>query len=137
MNHRGTACPPERVPGHQTQQQRLRRDPTGQPAETGDVAQRLHALLKLKMPYVLLHHIRHGHAQARGEILHRHPVLLFRVLKEVRQAIGESLRISRRIEFNGEFLALRHLPEVGNIGRDNGYTVSARQVRNTAATGGR
>lgn len=68
------------------------------------------------MPYVLLHHIGHGHAQARGEILHRHPVLLFRVLKEVRQAVGESLRISRRIKLNGEFLALRHLPEVGNIG---------------------
>jgi len=68
------------------------------------------------MPYVLLHYIRHGHAQACGKVLHRHPVLLFRVLKEVHQAIGEPLRISRRIEFDGEFLALRHLPEIGNIG---------------------
>jgi hypothetical protein len=73
-------------------------------------------LLKLEMPYVLLDHIGHGHAQARGEILHRHPVLLFRVLQEVRQAIGESLRISRGIKLDGEFFALRHLPEVSNIG---------------------
>jgi len=64
-------------------------------------------------------------------------MLFFRVLKEVRQAIGESLCIPRRIEFDGQFFALRHLPEVGNIGRDNRYTVSARQVRNAAATCGR
>ncbi|HEX6822623.1 MAG TPA: hypothetical protein VF123_11235 [Candidatus Sulfotelmatobacter sp.] len=80
------------------------------------MAQGLHSLLKLEMPYVLLHHVGHGHAQAGGEILHRHLVLLFRVLKKVRQAISESLRVSRRIEFDGEFLALRHLPEVGDIG---------------------
>jgi hypothetical protein len=116
MNHRGTACPPQRIPRHQAQQQRLRRDPARQPAEAGDVTQGLHALLQLEMPYVLLHYIGHGHAQARGEILHRHPVLFFRVLQEVRQAIGESLRISGRVKFDGEFLALRHLPEVGNIG---------------------
>jgi hypothetical protein len=116
MNHRRTACPSQRIPRHQAQQQRLRRDPAWQPAEAGDVAQRLHSLLKLEMPYVLLHHIGHGHAQARGEILHRHPVLLFRVLKEVRHAIGESLSISRGIKLNGEFFALRHLPEVSNIG---------------------
>lgn len=134
MNHRGTACPPQRVPGHQTQQQRLRRDPTGQPPEPGDVAQRLHSLLKLEMPYVLLHHVGHGHAQARGEILHRHPVLLFRVLKKVRQAIGQALGISRRIKFDGQFFPLRHLPEIGNIGRDNRHTVGACQVRNAAAT---
>jgi len=78
--------------------------------------ERLNSLLKLEVPQIFLHHVGHGHAQARGEILHRHPVLLFGVLKEVRQAIGESLGISRRIKLDGEFFALRHLPEVGNIG---------------------
>jgi hypothetical protein len=63
-------------------------------------------------------------------------VLLFRILKKVPQAIGQSLRISRRIEFDRKFFALRHLPEIGNVGRDNRHTVSACQVRNTAATGG-
>lgn len=86
------------------------------------------------MPYVLLHHIRHGHAQARGEILHGHPVLFFRVLQKVPQAIGKSLGISRRIKFDGEFFTLRHLAKIGDVGRDNRYPISACQVRNAAAT---
>jgi hypothetical protein len=89
------------------------------------------------MPYVLLHHVRHGHAQAGREILHRHPVLLFCVLKKVRQAIGQARGISRRIKFDREFFPLSHLPEISNIGRDNRYTVSACQVRHAAATGRR
>ena len=89
------------------------------------------------MPYVFLHHVRHRHAQARREILHRHPVLLFRVLKKIRQAIGQSLRSSRWIKFDGEFFALCHLPEIRNVSGDNRYTVGAGQVRNAAAAGRR
>ncbi len=88
------------------------------------------------MPYVFLHDVGHGHAQGRREILHGHLVLLLRVLKKVRQAISQSLSFSGRIKFDGEFFPLRHLPEIRNIRGDNRYTVSARQVRNAATTGG-
>jgi hypothetical protein len=44
------------------------------------------------------------------------------------------MHVSRWIKFHRQFLALRHLPEVSQIGGDNGYTVGARQVSDTAAS---
>lgn len=101
MNHCGAACPAERIPRHQSQQQRFRGNPPGQPPEARNVAQSLHALLQLEMAYVLLYDIGHGHAQGGREILHRHLLLLVRVLKKRKQAVGQSDSIARGIEIDG------------------------------------
>lgn len=63
-------------------------------------------------------------------------MLLF-VLQQFNQAIGQSLRVAGRIELDRKIFSLRHLPEVGEIGADDRHSVSTRQVRDAAASGGR
>jgi hypothetical protein len=126
MHNCGTACPAERVPRHQTQQQGFGRDPTGKPAKAGYIPQGLNSLLQFEMPQVLLHNVWHSHAQASGKILHRHLLLLGRILQKIKQAFGQSLRIPRgRIKLDRQFLGLRHLPEVCDVRANNGYSVCA------------
>ena len=45
--------------------------------------------------------------------------------------------IARRKKFDGEFFALRHLPEVRQIRANDWHSVSACQVSNAAGSGGR
>jgi hypothetical protein len=82
-------------------------------------------LLKLEVSQILLHDIRHGHAQASGEILHRHPLLFLRILQKLKEAICQSFGISRRIKFDREFFALCHLPEIRDVGADDWHAVGA------------
>jgi hypothetical protein len=109
----------------------------GQPPETRDVSERLHLLLKLEMAKILLHDIRHGHAQPGREILCRHHLLLLGILQQVDEALGETLSVSRRIKLDGQFLVLPHLPEVRQVSADDRHTISAGQVSNAAAPRGR
>jgi hypothetical protein len=78
--------PPERVPGHEPQHERLRGNPTGQAAEPGDLTQNLGALLEFEMPQIFQDDRRHSHPQSGGKILHRHGLLLFLVRQKVNQA---------------------------------------------------
>lgn len=58
-------------------------------------------------------------------------------MQQLNEAFREPLRVSRRIEFDGQLFALRHLPEVRQISADNRHPISAGQMRNTAASRGR
>jgi hypothetical protein len=89
------------------------------------------------MAKILLHDIGHGHAKTRGEILRRQGSLLPGVLQQLNNAVRKPLRVSRRIEFDGQLFALRHLPEVRQISADNRHSISAGQMRNPAASRGR
>jgi hypothetical protein len=94
-------------------------------------------LLKLEVAKILLHDVRHGHAQRRSEILCRHALLLLRILQQIDQAISKALRVSRRIKLKRQFLSLRHLPEVRQIGGNDRHAISAGQVSHPAAACGR
>jgi hypothetical protein len=109
----------------------------GQPPNVRHISQGLNALLQFEVPKILLHDIGHGHAQPGREILSRHRLLLFEILQEPDQAVRKPLRVSRRIEFDGQLLALRHLPEVGQVSADDRYAIGTGQVSNAAASRGR
>ena len=88
------------------------------------------------MAKIFLDDIRHSHAKSRREIPRRHCLLPGRIFEELNQTVGESLRVARGIKFDGELLSLCHLPEICQIGADDGHAVSACQVRDAAASGG-
>jgi hypothetical protein len=69
--------------------------------------------------------------------LYRHLLLLFGILQKVEEAVCKALSVSRRIKLNGQFLAQRHLPEVRQISGNDRHAISASQVSNAAASGGR
>ncbi len=102
----------------------------------GHVPERLHSLLELEVAKILLNDIGHGHAQPGGEILGRHRALLVGILQELNQAICQPAGVSGWVEFDGQFFALRHLPEVWQIRAKDGYPVSAREMSNAAASRG-
>lgn len=85
------------------------------------------------MPQIFLHDIGHGHAECSREVLHCHPLLPFRILQKFVEAIRQTLRISRWVELERQFFALRHLPEVSQIGRDDRNTIGACQMRHPTA----
>jgi len=85
---------------------------------------------------VFLHDVRHGHAERRSKVLRRHFLLFVRVLQKPEKAIREVLRVPRLIELNGQFFSFGHLAEVGQVGTNDGHSVGARQVRDSAAAGG-
>jgi hypothetical protein len=64
-------------------------------------------------------------------------LLPVRILQQIDNALGEALIIPRRIKLYGEFLGLRHLPEIGQIRAHNRHAISARQVSHAAASRGR
>lgn len=100
----------------------------------GNVPQGLNPLLEIEVAQVFLHHVRHGHAQPRREILHRHGLFLLRILEQSHQAVGEALRVSRWIKLDGKLLALRHLTKVSQISTDNGNPVGAGEMCNATAS---
>lgn len=53
------------------------------------------------------------------------------------QAVREPSRVSGRIKLEGEFLFLRHLPEVRQIRANDRDSVGTRQMGNTTASRGR
>jgi len=53
------------------------------------------------------------------------------------QAVREPCRVSGRIKLEGEFLLLRHLPEVRQVRANDRDSISARQMSNTTASCGR
>lgn len=89
------------------------------------------------MAQIFLDDIRHRHTQGCGKILSCHALLLFRILQQFLQAVGEALGVACWEEFNRQFLALRHLAEVCEIGTDNWHPVSTGQMRHSAAPGRR
>jgi hypothetical protein len=92
--------------------------------------------LNLKLPKILLHDVRHGHAQCSREILAGHHLLPGRIFQELRQAFGKPVGVSRWIKLNGQFFGSRHLPEVTDIGTDNRNSICTGQVRHAAAACG-
>jgi hypothetical protein len=94
------------------------------------------SLLQFEVAQILLHDGRHGHAQRCSEVLRSHFALPLGVCEQLDQAPRKILRISRLIKIEREFLPGCHLPEVGNVRGDDGHTVGAGQVCDTAASGG-
>lgn len=86
------------------------------------------------MSQILLHHIGHSHAESSGEVLDRHSLLLFAVLQKVEQAARKSLGISWWVKFDGQFLALCHLPEIGDVGGYHRNPVRTCKMCHTAAS---
>ncbi|MGA7375861.1 MAG: hypothetical protein WBW36_05915, partial [Candidatus Sulfotelmatobacter sp.] len=60
---RGAVNPAERFPGHQSQQQRFRRNPARELAESSDVAQSHRSLLQFEVAQIFQDDVWHGHAQ--------------------------------------------------------------------------
>lgn len=89
------------------------------------------------MTQIFLDDGRHRLAQSGGEILYSHGLLLSRVGQQSNQAGGQIFGAPGPIELNRQFLYVGHLAEVGKIRADDGYAVSAGQMRDAAATGGR
>jgi len=81
MENRGTPCPAQGIARHQTQQQSFRGYPAGQPPDVGHVSEGLNPLLKLEVAKILLHDIRHGHAQPSREIPRGHHLLFFGIVQ--------------------------------------------------------
>jgi hypothetical protein len=100
----------------------------------GNVPQGLNPLLEIEVAQVFLHHVRHGHAQPRREILHRHSLLFLGILEQSHQAVGEAVRVSRWIKLDGKLLALRHLTKVSQISTDDGNPVGAGEMCNATAS---
>lgn len=136
MKNRGAPGPAQRIPRHEAEQQSLRGDPARQSPDVGHISERLHSLLKLEVAKIFLNDIGHGHAQPGGKVLCRHCALLVGILQELDQAVCQPACVSGRIEFDGQFLALRHLPEVWQIRAKDGYSVSAREMSDAAASCG-
>ena len=88
------------------------------------------------MPQILQHDGRHRHTQGSGKILHCHRLLLFLVSKEIDEASRQILRISRLVELDGEFFAIRHLTEISQVRAHNGHAIGAGQMGHTTATRG-
>lgn len=102
----------------------------------GHVPERLHSLLKLEVAKILLYDVRHRHPQACREILRRHRPLLHSVLQQCDDTVRKPFFVSRRIEFDGQFLTLGHLPEVRQIRANDGHSVSTGKMSDTAASSG-
>ncbi len=126
--------PTQRVPGHESQHQGLRRNPAGQSSEPGNLPQRFRSLLKFKMTQIFQDDGGHRHAQRRGKILDPHSPLLFLIGQKVNQAIRQILCVPRLIELDREFFAIGHLAKICQIRAHNRHPISARQMRHSAAT---
>ena len=59
-----------------------------QPADAGDVLERLDALLKFEVPQILLDYVGHRHTQGRRKVLRRHCVLLVGICQNPIETIG-------------------------------------------------
>lgn len=108
--------PSGRITGHQTQQQPFRWSPTWQPAKASYPPEGFGALFQFKMPQIFLNDGGHGHAKGGGEILHRHCLLLFLVVQQTKQAIGQVLRIARPVKLDRQFFDIRHLAKISEVG---------------------
>ena len=126
--------PSRRISGHHPQHASLRRKPSGQSAESGHSPQGLGSFFEFKMPQILLDDRGHRHAQSRGEVLHRHGLLLFCICQQINQTPGQVFRISRLIKFYRYFFTLCHLAEIREIRASDRHSVCASQMRNTTAT---
>jgi hypothetical protein len=81
------------------------------------------SLLQFEVAQIFLYDGWHGHAQRRSEVLRAHFALLLTIRKQLDQASRKVLRVSRLIKIQREFLAGCHLPEIGNVRRDDGHSV--------------
>ncbi len=89
------------------------------------------------MSKILLHDIGHSHAQPRRKVLRRHCLLFPGILQQLNHTIREPLHVTRRIEFDRQFLPLCHLPKVHQVSANNGHAIGAGQMCNAAASRGR
>jgi hypothetical protein len=101
------------------------------------VSQSLCALLQFELAKILLHDGRHGHAQGGGKILDRHRLLFGRILEESDETIGQSLTVCSLMKLNRQFLAIRHLPEVGQVRAHDRNSIGAGQMGHATAARGR
>jgi hypothetical protein len=93
-------------------------------------------LLQFEVAEIFLNDVGHGHTKRRSEVLGCHLLLLLRILEKPDQAIRQVLSISRLIKLDREFLSLRHLTEVFNVGTYDRDTIGAGQVSDSAAARG-
>jgi hypothetical protein len=133
---RGALHPSQRIPRHQAQHKRLGRNPARHSAKSRDLPQSLGSLLQFEMTKIFLHDHGHRHAQGCAEILHRHGALFFAIRKQLDQAARQILCVAGAIKINRQFLALSHLSKIRNVRGNNGYSISASQMRYAAAAGG-
>lgn len=134
---RGAVNPAERFPGHQSQQQRLRRNPVRELAESSDVAQSHRPLLQFEVAQIFQDDVRHGHAQSGGKILLCHVLLFGGIRQKTDQTIREIFGLARLVKFNRHSLAVRHLAKIFQIGANNWDSVGASQMRDSATPCGR
>ena len=134
---RGAVNPAERFPGHQSQQQRFRRNPARELAESSDVAQSHRSLLQFEVAQIFQDNVRHGHAQGGGKILLCHILLFGAIGQKADQTIGKIFGVARLVKFNCHPLAIGHLAKIFQVCANNWNSVGAGQVRDSAATRGR
>jgi hypothetical protein len=91
-------------------------------------------LLQFEVAEILLHDVRHGHAERRSEVLRRHLLLLFRILEKSDKAICQVLGIPRLIKLDRQLLSFRHLTEVCDVGAHDRDAVGAGQVSDPTAS---
>jgi hypothetical protein len=82
-------------------------------------------LLQFELADIFLHDVRHSHSQSRRIILRCHRLLLLLVRQKPNQAVRQLQSISRLEKIYGQFFAIRHLAEVGQIRTNNGHSIGA------------
>jgi hypothetical protein len=93
-------------------------------------------LLQFEVAEILLYDVRHSHAERRSEVLRSHLLLFFRILEKSEQAVRQVLSVPGLIELDRQFFSFRHLPEVCEVGADDGDAVGAGQMSDPAAARG-
>jgi len=121
----------------QEPRQRLRWHPAGNPSHPRYRPQSLRSLLEFEVAHIFLHHVRHGHAQPRREVLYRHPPLFRGILQQFDKTIRQPFRAAGRKELNSKFFALCHLSEIQQIGTNDRNSIGASQVSHSTASGRR
>jgi len=129
--------PAQRTAGHQPQQERLGRNPTGQLPKSGYVTQGHASLLQFEMPQIFQNDVWHCHAKSRGKILIGHRLLFSWVSEQSNQAIGQIPGVSCLIELDGHSFSVRHLTKIFEIRANDWNSVSTGQVSDSAAPSGR
>jgi hypothetical protein len=63
-----------------------------------------------------------------------HRLLFYGILQQFDQAVGQTLRFSRRIKPNCQIFALRHLPKINQVGAHDWHSMGACEMRHSATS---
>ncbi len=129
--------PAPRIPGHQTQKNRLRWNPVRKLAHADELPQCHATLLQFEVAQIFQDNVGHRHTQSHGKILLRHGLLFRRIREKSNQALRQIVGVTGLIELNRHALPVGHLAEIFKVCADNRHAVSACQVRHSATSGRR